>query len=85
MRAKRMKPGVTGWAITGAVILAAELLDQRTMSEVFRDWSRSPTGKYVLLPGWAYLTAHLFGFIPVKYDPLSQLWLFVKKAPSEIA
>lgn len=81
----RMKPGATGWAITGAVILAAELLDSRTMSDAFRDLSRSPSGRYVLLPGWMYLTAHLFGLVPVKYDPLSQLWLYVKRNSSEIA
>lgn len=84
MRA-RLKPGATGWAITGAVILAAELLDSRTMSATFRDLSRSPVGRYVLLPGWAYLTLHLFGFVPVKYDPLCQLWIYVKKDPSAIA
>lgn len=85
MRVKRLKPGATGWAITGAVILAAELMDSRTMSDAFREWSRSPAGKLVLFPGWMYLTLHLFGFVPVKYDPLSQLWIYVKKDYRQIA
>lgn len=74
------KPGSTGWFATLAVIVAAELLDEKTMSTGFRNYSRDPRGKYVMIPAWAYLTAHLFGVIPAKYDPLSLLWIAVKGA-----
>lgn len=76
----RPKPGTTGWIATTAVIIAAELLDEKTMSTGFRNYSRDPVGRYVMLPAWAYLTAHLFGVIPVKYDPLSLLWVWAKGA-----
>lgn len=75
----KLRPGATGWVAVGSVIVAAELLDSRTMSEGFRDLSRTPIGRYALTFGWGMLTAHLFGLIPPKFDPISQMWIYVRR------
>ena len=67
---KRLSPGAAGWVSVAAVVIAAELLDERTMSEAFRMASRHPVGRPVLFSAWAILTAHLFGLIPPRYDPI---------------
>ena len=66
---KRLSPGTAGWLSVGAVVVAAELLDTRTMSEAFREASRHPVIGPVVITTWAVLTAHLLGFIPPQYDP----------------
>lgn len=58
----------------GVVVVIAELLDERTMSEAFEAASRHPVGRPVLFSAWAILTAHLFGLIPDHYDPITLLW-----------
>lgn len=65
----QVRPGDRGWLIAGAVVIAADLIDERTLSDSFREFSRTPYGLAVLIPAWALLTAHLFGIIPEKYDP----------------
>lgn len=71
---KRLSPGATGWVAVGAVVVAAELLDEKTMSDAFLTASRHPVGGPVMLTAWAILTAHLFGFIPRDYDPVYLCW-----------
>lgn len=62
-----------GWlAILGIVILA-DMTGDRTMSQAFRDLSRHPVGGPVVLCAWGIVTAHLFGVIPSRYDPLNRL------------
>jgi len=70
MRVKRLSPGAAGWVSVGAVVVAAELIDARTMSEAFRAASRHPAGGPVMAFSWGVLTAHLFGILPGKYDPI---------------
>lgn len=71
---KRLSPGAAGWVSVGAVVLAAELLDERTMSEAFLLASRHPVGRPVIFAAWTVLTAHLFGLIPNTYDPIDLFW-----------
>ena len=71
---KRLSPGAAGWVSVAAVVIAAELLDERTMSEAFRMASRHPVGRPVLFSAWAILTAHLFGVIPPHCDPINLFW-----------
>ena len=71
---KRLSPGAAGWVSVGVVVVMAELLDERTLSEAFEAASKHPVGKPVLFSAWAILTAHLFGIIPDHYDPLDRLW-----------
>lgn len=66
---KRLSPGAAGWVSVGAVVVIAELLDARTMSEAFRSASGHPVGGPVIFASWAILTAHLFGVLPARYDP----------------
>ena len=46
------------------------------MSEAFRAASRHPVYGPVVLGAWFILTAHLFGIIPRKYDPISLFWAY---------
>jgi hypothetical protein len=71
---KRLSPGATGWVAVGTVVVIAELLDERTMSEAFRAASRHPVGKPVIFTAWGILTAHLFGVLPPEYDPIHVFW-----------
>ena len=70
----QVKPGMRGWLATGLVVLAADILDETTLSEAFRGYSRTPSGRIVTSAGWAILTAHLFGLIPPEYDPFVLLF-----------
>lgn len=71
---KRLSPGATGWVCVGAVVITAELLDSRTMSDAFREASRHPVYGPVVFAGWAILSAHLIGAIPPHYDPINLFW-----------
>lgn len=71
---RRLSPGSKGWIAVSAVVVAAEVLDERTMSEAFREASRHPVYGPLVLTAWAILTAHLTGLIPPRYDPISLLW-----------
>lgn len=73
----KVKPGTAGWLATAAVVLAAELLDEKTMSTGFREYSADPIGRYVVVSGWVLLSAHLFGLIPPKYDPLTRSGFYI--------
>lgn len=64
-----VKPGVRGWLLAGVVILAADLLDEATLSETFKDFSRTRGGRVITCAGWTLLTLHLFGVIPSELDP----------------
>lgn len=52
----------------------AELTDSKTMSEAFCTASKHPVGGPVMIGAWAVLTAHLFGTIPPRYDPIHLFW-----------
>jgi hypothetical protein len=70
---KRLSPGAAGWVSVGAVVIAAEIIDARTMSEAFLAGSRHPVAGPVIIASWGILTAHLFGVIPRQYDPFYRL------------
>jgi hypothetical protein len=70
---RRISPGSAGWISVGVVVVVAELLDERTMSEAFEAASRHPVGRPVLFSAWAILTAHLFGVLPDRCDPFNLL------------
>lgn len=60
-------------------MLAAELLDDKTMSEAFKTASRHPVYGPVLFVAWGITTAHLFGAIPKSRDPFYLFWECVKR------
>lgn len=62
---------LAGWAALAALAFAVDLSSDKTMSEAFRDFSRTPVGRPVMIGVWAYLTIHLFGMIPADRDPLT--------------
>ena len=65
------------WIAVGAAVVAAELLDSKTMSDAFLEASKSPVGRPVIYASWLILTAHLFDVIPHKYDPLRLFWKYL--------
>ena len=65
----QVKAGTRGWLAMAFVALAVDVLDETTLSESFRDYSRTPSGRVVTSTGWVILTAHLFGLLPPEYDP----------------
>jgi hypothetical protein len=65
----QVKAGTRGWLAMALVALAVDVLDETTLSESFRDYSRTPSGRVVTSAGWVVLTAHLFGLLPPEYDP----------------
>lgn len=71
---KRLAPGAAGWVSVAAVVIAAELLDEKTMSEAFTAASKHPVSGPVILTAWIVLTGHLFGAIPRDYDPIYLFW-----------
>lgn len=74
-RLKRPPSGTPGWIVVAVAIVAADLADERTMSDVFREAAKRPVAGPCLLVFWTALTAHLFGWIPLKYDPIHQLFM----------
>jgi hypothetical protein len=73
MKRYKPSPGAAGWIAVGAAVAVAELLDSRTMSAAFRAAMEDPVAGPLICIGYGYLTAHLFGMIPPKYDPLHLL------------
>jgi hypothetical protein len=60
--------GFNGWIAVGVIAVVADLYDEKTMSLVCRETVRNPVAGPVLVGGWAYLSAHLLGLLPAKYD-----------------
>lgn len=73
---RRLSPGSKGWVAVAAVVIAAELLDEKTMSDAFRTAARHPVYGPIILTAWGILTAHLVGVIPAKYDPITIFWAY---------
>lgn len=61
-----------GWAALATLVAVADLTGSRSMSEFFKETSRDPVMGPVLIVGWSYLNAHLFGLLPPKYDLFHQ-------------
>jgi hypothetical protein len=73
MRRYRPSPGTAGWIAVGIAIAIAEVTDSRTMSAAFRDAVEHPVAGPAICITYGIFTAHLFGLIPPRYDPLHQL------------
>lgn len=67
-----------GWLALVLLVAAADFTGSKTMSDAFRTASRHPITGPCLAIGWGYLTAHLFGVIPLELDPLHRLWKCVR-------
>lgn len=64
--------GIAAWAMLAAVVLAWDLTaaDEQTLSEAFRRCRGRPTAAVTVAAVWMVLTAHLFGVLPPRADPL---------------
>ena len=63
-----------GWLALALLVAAADVTGSRTMSDAFRTASRHRVTGPVVMLGWSYLTAHLFGLIPPGRDPINIMW-----------
>lgn len=70
MRRYRLSPGAGGWIAVGIAVAVAEIADTKTMSTAFREAMEDPVLGPAICIGYGVLTAHLFGMIPQRYDPL---------------
>lgn len=70
MRRYRPSPGTAGWIAVGVAVAVAEIADSRTMSAAFREAMEDPIAGPVICICYGILTAHLFGMLPQKYDPI---------------
>ncbi|MHB8272929.1 DUF7427 family protein [Bradyrhizobium sp.] len=68
MRRYRPSPGAAGWIAVGVAVAIAEITDSRPMTEAFREAIEDPVLGPAICVGYGYLTAHLFGVLPPKYD-----------------
>lgn len=57
-----------GWAALATLVTIADVTGDKSMSEFFKETSRDPVLGPILIVGWGYLNAHLFGLLPLKYD-----------------
>lgn len=75
--------GSWGWlGLVGYVVLfdvLAMVLGGQTLSSAFYQASTRARRRVLLFGVWSYLTAHLFRWIPAKYDALRLLDLPQKK------
>lgn len=64
----------SGWGLLLVFVVAydtwALLGKHQTLSAEFLDAVQHPKRRWFVIAAWAYLTAHLFGLLPRKYDPL---------------
>ena len=70
----RPDAGDTGWLALAAYVIAfdawAITQGRTTLSASFTAALASPHRRWPTIALWAYLTAHLHGLLPDRYDPL---------------
>lgn len=64
--------GGVAWCYLAAAVLAWDLLaaDEQTLSEAFRRSREHPASAVAVGVIWGMLTAHLWGLLPQRADPL---------------
>lgn len=73
--ARRPSSGTWAWLALSAYVLLydtwAMTRDGTTLSTVFRESSRHPFLKWVVIPAWCVTSLHLFGLLPPHLDPFN--------------
>lgn len=69
--------GSAGWVLLAAGIFAWNVTaaDEQMLSEAFRRCKRDPVACAVVVTVWSVLTAHLFGVLPPRADPLHAVFV----------
>jgi hypothetical protein len=62
-----------GWVGVAVVVVVVDATGNRTMSDVFQEAVRHPVAGPIVIGSWCYLTAHLIGAIPPRWDALHYL------------
>lgn len=78
-----MKVRRSGWGLILAVVAGYDLwaLKARrpTLSAEFLEAVRHPRRRWFVIAAWGYLTVHLFGILPRRYDPLTALGFYLAR------
>jgi hypothetical protein len=76
-RTSWFRRGPAGWVLLAAGVLAWDLAaaDGQTLSESFRRGQDIPAARFAAAVAWLVLTAHLFGLIPQRADPLHAVYV----------
>lgn len=69
-----LRSGTKAWMGLAAYVLLWDLWavksKKETLSQAFCNGLKHPIKRWRIIALWAYITAHLFTWIPPKYDPL---------------
>lgn len=67
--------GLTGWGLLALGVLAWDLAaaDEQMLSQTFRRCKTSPAQTAAVAATWALVTAHLWGVLPKRADPLHMI------------
>ncbi len=65
-----LKSGHLGWLSIAAGVVAWDVLASDTLTESFRRAQAHPVSAVATGTAWWVLTAHLFGWLPERADPI---------------
>lgn len=65
--------GTIGWAGLTAYVLAWDMFATETLSGAFGRAVLHPRARWPVVLSWTITTAHLFGVLPSRYDPLARV------------
>lgn len=65
-----LKSGSLGWTALATGVIVWDVLAPETLSSAFRRAHTHKASNMAVKISWAILTAHLFGWLPEKADPM---------------
>jgi hypothetical protein len=66
----------TGWGLVALGILLWDLTQEDQLTDAWkRAHRRGPVSAIVLGTTWAIITAHLYGLLPARFDPLHMIYV----------
>jgi hypothetical protein len=72
------KSGHIGWLAIAAGVIAWDAMGPETLTDAFRHVREHPAGSIAVGVAWGILTAHLFGWLPPKADPIHASTAYVR-------
>ena len=71
-----VRSGGAGWGLIALGILLWDLTQEDQLSDAWkRAHRRGPIAAIALGTSWAIVTAHLYGVLPSRFDPLHMIYL----------
>lgn len=69
----RRSTGTIGWFGLTAYVIAWDMFAHETLSGAFGRAVLHPRARWPVILAWGVTTAHLFGVLPSRYDPLAHI------------